>query len=391
MRVDILDRDLFGALDPAELERYLSSNNWLEVRRVSGQVSIWEMRNGTGKPHRVWVPCDPQLGDFAVSMERALKSVALAEDRSQLQVLEDLETVGIGDVIRLGTTDEFDRMSGSLPLDSGIRLVRQARSMASASACSVLDKRAVHPYRRPSQVVEYMRNLRLGQTERGSYLVKLISPIPHTEGDQLVLPETERLVSSPFERQVVEGMMKSLSVLEAISQDVLRRGKFYFEPFEEAVPQGVSANLCEAVASTSDDGRYSAMEVSVSWSYALDHPGGQFERVRFPVRAMPHIARAAEQFREENPEEIRLWGHVTTLQRSELGEPGTITITGMVEGDQHSVRCMLRGGAYTEAIHAHEEGLQVYVEGLLVRRGNRYVLEHTKSFHIVPPQQPRLL
>ena len=387
MKVEILDYQIFDTLDPTDVEKYLSGNNWQELRRISGEVSIWETSAQSGKRHRLWLPQDRELGDFAASMGRVIKAIALAENRSQLQVLEDLETVTIGDIIRVGSQDEFNRASGSLPLNDGILLIKQAQGMASASACSVVEKREVHPSRRPNRVIEYMKNIRLGQTERGSYLIKLISPISPPETKQIPLPTISTVDQVPFERQVVINLMKSLDALQMIAQETHRRGRFYFKPFQEIVSEGVSANLCESVASESERERYRSVEVSVTWSYVVDSPTERFKDIRFPTYVMPYIAEAARQFREQNPEEITLRGYVTSLRRSEMGEPGTVTVVGIVDEHPHSVRTTLIGETYDTAIHAHENGLEVCVDGRLTRKGNLYILEDPMNFHIVHSQQ----
>ncbi len=165
--MDILEDRIFDTLNPKDMERYLSNNKWKEVRRVPGELSIWDNIGETGRKFRVRLPLDNDLGDFAISMKKAVRTLSLFENRSQLEILEDFNTIAIGDVIRVKSEDIFNQTDSTLQLDDGIRLIRKARDMLSAAACAVVETKTVFPSRKPGMVSEFMKNIRLGQTERG--------------------------------------------------------------------------------------------------------------------------------------------------------------------------------------------------------------------------------
>ena len=386
MRVDILDNEIFGSFIPSELERYLAATHWRQIRYEENVVSIWEYETPENK-YRVWLPLDPGLADYATAVGRLIRTVALAERRSQLQIIEDLDTVVVGDVIRASMWDELNRTSSSIPFSDGLLLLKRSYDMTRAAAWATIEKRPVFPYRSPARVINYMKKLRLGQSERGSYLIKIVSPIePQTTQPPKPLPgfppQEEQV---PFERQVVINLIKSLDALQMVASETQQRGRFYFKPFEEVVDEGVSANLCEAVVGEDRNAtHYRPIEVSVSWSYVLISPTSvPIRTVSFTKDLMPHIAQAARVFRERNPEEISLRGFVTALSRSQKDEPGVVRVVGYIEGRMRSVRITLVGEAYNTAIHAHENDLQVACEGELTKQGKFYVLRNPVNFRIV--------
>lgn len=382
MKVDILDYEGFVSYNPTEIEKYLAAKHWREIRRDERTVSIWELIDSTSK-YRVWLPLDVTLEDYGIAVGRLIKTVAQAENRSQLQLIEDLDTVGIGDVIRAATWDTMNRESSSIPFDDGAVLLKRARNMTYAAACATLEKKAVFSYRSPSQVASFMDRLRLGQTERGSYLVKVISPIREPlHHAQLSLPTVETPI--PFERRVVVNLVRSLDVLKKVAEDTTKRGRFYFESFQELVPEGISANLCEAVALGEDPKRFHPLEVSVSWSYALETANNLFDKtISFNRDMIPYIAEAARTFRERNPQEIILTGFVTTLSRELGSNPGSIRVVGRVEGQVRSIRMTLLGDTYNIAIRAHENELEVACEGNLIKEGPFFTLQNPRNFRIL--------
>jgi len=379
MRVDILDNDLFSSLAPSEVERYLTAAQWREVHREEETVSIWEHSDVSNGKYRVWLPLNAEFADYGTAVGRLIKTLALAEDRSQLQILEDLNTVAVGDVIRASTWDELDRTSSTIPIVDGLFLLRRVYGMARSAASATVEKKPVFPSRSSNQVVEYLQHLRLGQTERGSYLVKLISPIPPPK------PLVDRLFADePFGRQVVISLVKSLTALQRTAGDAYRRGRFVFEPFQESVPEGVSANLCEAVAGTDEEeSHFRPLEISISWSYALAAPTDAITRtIPFGTNLMPYIAEAARKFRELNPQIIALRGYVTVLHRDPGGPPGDIRIVGPVDGKTRSVRVTLEKPDYDIAIAAHQNQFEIACEGTLAKEGPYYVLHEPRNFRI---------
>src|SRR5262249_6142145 len=161
------------ALDPKLIERYLKANGWSQRERSDRGFSIWGSKSGK-RTGRVWLPENDEFVDFNEGVARLVKDVASFEDRSQLEVFEDLNTIALGDVIRLTTFDPKNRESTTIPISDGLALVEKAKRITTAAALSTDLKRPVFSTYRPPTVAEYLENVRLGQTEKGSYKIKVI-------------------------------------------------------------------------------------------------------------------------------------------------------------------------------------------------------------------------
>lgn len=90
MNVEILDDEMISQLIPLEIQRYLLANHWQEIYRKDGVFSIWENTGKSGDKLRVWLPLDVTLGDYSVAVGRLIRTISQAENRSQLQLIEDL-------------------------------------------------------------------------------------------------------------------------------------------------------------------------------------------------------------------------------------------------------------------------------------------------------------
>lgn len=143
MKVQITDPSVFSSINPSAMMRFLNVNGWIEVRRVANELAVLAKRDSDRNRHLVWMPFDHQNADYASMVSRVITTVAEAEDKSELQILDDVETVAIGDIIRFRAFNPIDEHEHTLPLKDGIDLLINAKKLATAAAASVIQKRPV--------------------------------------------------------------------------------------------------------------------------------------------------------------------------------------------------------------------------------------------------------
>jgi len=384
MKVEIIDNNVFNSIEPESITRYLLANGWSEIRRVEGEMIVFAKAGGRGKKPLLWMPISNDLSDYSSMVARLIRTVAEEVDKSEIQIIDDLETVAIGDIIRIRSFDPLDLNDHTLPLVDGVNLLTRARAMALAGALGAVEHRPVQPRRPSTEARQFVRNLRLGQTERGSFLLRLISPIIDIKsGEYLEFQGMDRI---PFSRRAVMELVKGLNSIKEAAKENQERGRFHFNSFLELVPSGVSANLCEALLDPGEqEGISRPIEVSVTWSYAIQSPEHlPVKPISFEPGIVPYIRQAAKEFRVQNPEMVTLKGWVNILERESRSEPGgLVRIHSRIDGKPRSVRVNLEPDAYNEAIESHKRGEVISVSGTLVVDGSVYRLQNPKGFHIM--------
>jgi len=271
--------------------------------------------------------------------------------------------------------------STSIALDDGVSVIQHARNLLLAAACSTVEPRPLHPTRKPARATEYLHGVRLGQTERGSFVATLLSPV-----SPLLVPPDEGLlpvpveVPDPFERRTVLTLMTGLRVTHSLatkaSSDVgdLR-------DFEGAVAQGVSSNLCDALAGIGDEGERTFV-VRASWSLtrpALPHPP-----ITFDDDVLPVIGEAGRVLRETSPRpDATIVGQIVKLEQEAEDDPGRATISGVVDGDVRRATMRLAASDRALAVSAFEDRDTVSVTGELRREGRGYVLADVRDVRVV--------
>ncbi len=378
MRALIEDHETLASLRPLDIAAYLRFHGWQPAGDETSERAIrWVLQ--AEDEFEVLLPLDRAFRDFPLRISEALRVLSVVERRSETEVLHDL-TIAAVDVVRVRTQSRGTEDS-SLPIEDGVALVEQARNMMLAAACSAVEPRPQYPTRKPTRAVEYLRNLRLGQTERGSYVVTLISPVP----PQLTADEAGRLfddVEEPFERRVVRTLASALQAAKRAAASVAMRADG-IGAFRRGVEQGVSANLCEALAEMSGESR-GGVAISFAWSLTRRAPE-ELSAVTLDDDAMPTISEAARVLRETSPQpDVILTGSVYRLERSgEEPGPGRISVLGVVDSEVRRVTLDVNAEDYDKAITAHRDGRVVSVRGDLVREGRGFVLTLPRDFRLL--------
>lgn len=392
MKVEIKDANEFASVKPFALTRFLAVNGWKEIRTITGEATVYSKTGRRESSSLVWAPVNDRYSDYSSTVARLIRTVAEVENKSELTILDDLETAALGDVINLRTYDPLDIHQHTIPLEDGASLLNRARQMAYSAAQSALERKPVY-YGRPAQQARaFLSNLRLGQTERGSYIVRLISPIDEPEPSaqlSIEVPDMPPLSEPvPFPRRAVIELANGLNALKDAARDNASRGKFYFGSFQDIVDSGVSANLCEALAAKSEelgDFTNKPIEVSIVWSYALkDTHTIDIKPILFEPTTVPYIRQAAREFRSKFPEKITLNGWVKLFGReARQPGPGEIRLLTTIRGKQRTVRVNLTQTDYELALTAHKQGDLITVTGVLAKDGNLNRLSNPEGFAVI--------
>jgi len=376
MRIDAGNRRLLQSLAPTEVAAYLRSRGWREQTGVTRDTALFTL----GSEFEVLLPLSSSLRDFTLRMMEALTTLEIVEGKDKAEILADLST-SAADVVRVRLADP-DAQDGSLPLERASEIISKAYDMMLAAACSAADPKYFFSSRKPQAASDYMRNVRLGQTERGSFVITILSRVtpsfvPAQSGifDELL---------EPFERKVTERLADALTAIDSSAKAAIASGNL--ETFDEAVMQGISANLCDALVGMSDAGG-AERDIEVSFSWARVRPTSRNPSVCYRVgrEIIPVLREVARVFKSRSPhEDFEARGSVIRLVRVPPDATGgEVTIAGFVDGAPRNIWLRLDGDHYSRAADAFTRRLLISVTGVLQRDGRRY--------RLYDPREVRLL
>ena len=372
MKATIRDQQALRSVGPYQLAAYLHAQGWKEVERTEGLRAVWGLAQD-GEKYELLVPLAHDLRDYALRMAEVLETLETVEERSQPELLRAIETTS-SDIIRIVAEGE-DGGEFSVPIDAGVSLVANARELVLAAACAAVKPRPVFPTRKPNEATEYLKKVRLGQTERGSFVLNIESPVsPSLQSALPGFPEEE-----PFERKVTLTLMRALAAAREAAGKGISQGNI--EPFTTAVEKGVSANLCDAIVGLHEGAHVRALAISVHWATA--RAPERHAVVTFTRDVIPVLGEASRLFRASSArEEFELEGVPVKLAREGDQKEGTVTVAAVVDGALRKVRITLPEAEYERAVAAHADRTTISCEGELVRDGRMLTLQNPRAFTV---------
>jgi hypothetical protein len=372
------DRQAIGALNPRAVVGYLRLKGW-EKSEDYGLNAVLFARTIEGTCQELLVPVASQAPDFAKVMEVLVDDLAKVEDRSAFDMISDLSMAAF-DVVRI-RSPEADSF-GSVLLSNGVELHENARDMLQSAANAAAlgsSSRAVWMGRSAGRVNDYLSALRLGQSQRGSFVISLLSPwdfVPPADRDQSKLGFIE-----PFGRQVTQKLAQSL---EAISGALRRAATEGVQtPFSQAVSHGVSSNLCAALADLARDGE--GVDVSIRWS--LTKPLTGTPLLRLTREDAQALSEAAEKLSAVQPvPDTVLHGIITNLNEEVASFDGKVTIETQIEKRPRRITMEFNKSDIAtrdKLIEAFRKRERIAIKGDLERDGKRLRLANPRELQVV--------
>lgn len=368
-------RDLPGlsALRPYDVQQHLINEGW-QLLHVRDDVARYAPPDDSRGRTIVELLLDTTYADYLRRMAELVDAIAAWERRSALQVLDDLLSPP-SDVWRFRfIAPAID--GGFMPIDDAIRIRLASRQLLLSAAHAAIESRAHYPRMTLSAATDLLSRCREGQTERGSYISRLLVPVPPEVGQKNPPQPPE----DPYARRVSRTLMNALSgVAEAVQTGAT-------EQLLGLVDRGVSANLLAALAEIAPKIPGTTVELSVAWSRSRRPPPTTRKLVSFHDGFFPLFAEAARELRNssQSPNTI-IEGYVIRLESANLVGPGRMVVATKLEGRQAltPVTIGVTSADYARAIEAHKAGARVKVVGTLRKLGRGWSLDQPTPFELV--------
>ena len=368
-RLDGITEEMLSKVSPRDLQGYVKSQGWVRGFR-SRNVMVY---NWKGELDQVATPVDSTVRDFSELVYDAIRKLASFEDRSFLHVLTDVLNFD-ADVLRyryIGTVAD----GGSLPLPRAFDMIEGAKKSILAAAHSVIERKRRHARLSRGDAVQFVESCRLGQTERGSFIFTIACPLGRTS-DQLGLATDEPDV--PFGRQSTMLLQRAIAELNSsIENDNL-------ESLTDSESPIVSANLCEALLKMRPDDERAALEFSSSWAAARTVEDAALRKpVILSYSEFEAIESVYESIEPERKLVTRRWLATVDVLRGNDAEDGRRegeVIFKLFDDDEGLVtaKATLNADQYQTAYESHNPVQPLVVEGVLVRRPRRSILQGIK-------------
>lgn len=348
------------------VRQYLVSRGWKSLASRRDDIAIFRKDKA-----EVLLPVDRELVDYAESVATIAVRVAELERRSAESVMNDLLHPQL-DRVRAGRTDEGSE-DGTLGFEESMQLIAGLRRALLAAACS--EERPgerFHSRMNLKKSQEFIDRCRLGQTQRGSFVVSVLCPI-----------ELERTDSDYFGRRTVRRLFQSIGTATRLLRT---DGVDAIAAVAEERPI-ITANICDAIIEMAPSKGDGDLWLDASWSPLVAEPDLNATRIRIDrdmLHAFADLAHILRPALEPRPDHFV--GRVVELSGEDNDE-------GLLEGDVQFLfpvgeelvraRASLSSQDYMVALDAHRKQQFVSVRGVLRGQGKRATLDQVAEMRIV--------
>ncbi len=347
-----------------------SGDPWcLFFKEIEGER--WELE----VPQRFTAP------DYPRAVENLLGDLQRVERRPAAEILRDVLSTTV-DLVRLGLKGQATE-NGRVSMEAEVRIREATRDLVLSAACAAIAPKHVYGKRKHEQAMKHLDVARFGTNEVSSYVVTVETPIPPKLQGALQ-PEDD--FEPPYERRVGLVLASAIAGAQDAAQESAALGTL--EPFTRRVTEGVSANLCEAVATLLDAA--DAHTLAVRFSFASVRPAPRSLPRLAEIRGdMTSILRAAAtELRVISPRtDVEIQGPVLLLESDDVHQGGVVTVQAKIEGRPRKVRVWTAPGDYQLALAAHGAHRLVRCTGELVHEGRTLELRNPRGFTKIPEDQ----
>lgn len=357
-----------------DFNKYLESKGWYLKSVLNDIVGIW--RSSRYPDSEILQPIDISLMDFSRRAEVLLGVLAETQDKKIDEIVDEINEIS-NDIIRIRVIHN-DVDNGTIPFNDGVELFVKAKELLVSAARSVVKvQKGFYGGKSPEIVTNYFDSLKLSQTEIGSYILKVASPIYQQDEEQ------SDHCDVPFGRIVSSRIIHSVLKLEKAVESFKKTNNHIH--FERVIGDGVGASLCSAIVGLSGQRRNRTVEISIQPSPYASDENLKARVVTVPSNDIPLIEHARDYYLNNySAMNYELSGKVTKLVRDRDIDQnhGVVTITETISGSKgktRKVEVVLNDKMYDEAIKAHEKSEVMHFIGTLIVSGRKAILSNIQE------------
>lgn len=360
----------------SSFSRFLLKLGWKQANNLNDYYNVWHSPIIDGNQEELVVPITNEVFRLERDLNNIIKTLMTFYDKKEYQILDDFEN-SVKDQVKFRVKSEMTE-DGYIPLVEGVRLLENTKEMLIASFLSISNKKKNYTGPHPENVNEAISNIKMGQTEEGSFIINIYLPNDYYEDGQPSLLEEE---SDSFTR-------KALTVMEQASTELISKAKTFEEQhndlsvFDDSYLQGVSSNFCSAISEISSNGK-NDVEIEIILNDTIDAKE-DIRKIEIKKEIIPIINNVKEYYKQDlTTENFVLIGHVTKLHQEVDDSEGDITLTCEIAGKLKKVKLDLNETFYTIAQEAHRNKSYLRCVGTLKISGRVTTLTNIEDVLII--------
>lgn len=338
--------------------QYLSLKGWHEISTLfEGKVRQFLAPN---EESAILIPISREFSDYYRVMHDSL-SVIAAYDNKTLNGLFNILINPSSDILKWRIADDNTSL-GAISFNTMLDNIDNIKNILASTCIDIMNPSQYHKKVMVSDVQNQIASYKFGQTEIGSYILNLVSPLGFYQY-QLFDPSVEEL---PMNRRINMRMLKTIN---DIQQSVLENSS----QLDDNVASGsISVNFLTALTKIYDDNKDSDVSISAAWDINIptivDNP---ISNLTLYPRCIEKVVQTAEKYMPTQEQNVSktYYGKITNISGApEVDSREKLVIALAAIGDENqkiTVKVELDNSIYSHIVtEAFENGANVKVTGI---------------------------
>lgn len=338
--------------------QYLSLKGWHEISTLfEGKVRQFLAPN---EEYAILIPMSKDFSDYYRVMHDSLLAIATLDNKT-LNALFNVLIYPSSDILKWRIADDNTSL-GAISFNTMLDNIDNIKNILATTCIDIMSPSQYHKKVMVTDVQNQIASYKFGQTEIGSYILNLVSPLGFYQY-QLFDPNVDEL---PINRRINMRMLKNIN---DIQQSVLENSSH----LDENVASGnISVNFLNALTKIYDDNKDSDVSISAAWDVNLptiiENP---ISRLTLCPQCIEKVAQTAEKYTPTQEQNVpkTYYGKITNISGApEVDSREKLVITLASIGDENqkvTVKVELDNSRYSHIVtDAFENGANVKVSGL---------------------------
>ena len=338
--------------------QYLSLRDWREISALfDGKVRQFLAPN---EEFAVLIPIVREFSDYYRVMRDSLLAIATYDNKT-LNGLFNILINPSSDILKWRIADDNTSL-GAISFNTMLDNIDNIKNILASTCIDIMNPSQYHKKVMVSDVQNQIASYKFGQTEIGSYILNLVSPLGFYQY-QLFDPSVEEL---PMNRRINMRMLKTIN---DIQQSVLEDSS----QLDDNVASGsISVNFLTALTKIYDDNKDSDVSISAAWDINIptivDNP---ISNLTLYPRCIEKVVQTAEKYTPTQEQNVSktYYGKITNISGApEVDSREKLVIALAAIGDENqkiTVKVELDNSIYSHIVtEAFENGANVKVTGI---------------------------
>jgi hypothetical protein len=302
--LESLPIESLNAITPRSMKLYLMSIGWVSI--ADNPTSVAVFTPPSNDKVQIQIPNIAGTKAYPLMLEDAIKTISKIEGALTNEILGDVPYLAASDILKIRRISE-ETVDGSIPFIDGVELINSAKGMLVATACSRFSRKQFHARLWCAKADEFIKKCKIGQTERGSFVLRVICPtgVPDRIGQNSLddftyvtsdIPKTEtRFITSELMRSV-DFVIKSIRNVDNYNINRIINK-------EDGDPV-ISANFCDAVSILEPEGDAETVDLSMKWAGGVKPSNGVPNTITLVNSDFPKLSEVANSLRPPSEAKI---------------------------------------------------------------------------------------